>query len=275
MAWDPYRSLWKTLGHRVGALVRSCDCGFGSADSGLMNRFDPNMPSSTIRTEWPVELVAATLGAFKPSRSAPAAQSDLDQGIRQFWDDIGEGQIVQPSAAVPEPQDVSPSPTEIAVTRTVRSAVLQLERPPFVWGGLGFIAGILAWHVIGFWGFVSEAVYNQDGVVEQVALERPTRTAPAVAGYARVAYKADPKYCVSLIIDRASGLAQPAACPGDIEPLRDAGRQLRGNSLVANNLPVEQNAWSTATAVDAAKPETGTLEGKDFDLEIHTDKLDR
>ena len=239
-----------------------------------MIRFGSHRQPANVRTDW---LVAADIVAAQdlaqPVQSPLTADVRHEHSVRSFWEDIAD---VLASSADPTQTEPRPiTPIEAAVTGAMRSAALNLERPPVVWGGLGFITGILAWHVIGFWGFVSTVVFNQDGVVEQAALERPTRTVPAVAGYARVAYKADPKFCVSLVLDRATGQTQPAACLGDTEPLRDAGRQKRGNSLVANNLPVEPNSWSTATAVDAVPAESGTLEPKDFDLEIHSESLKR
>ncbi len=236
-----------------------------------MTRFGSHRQPSNVRTDWPVAADAAAQNLARPVQSQLTAGVRHEHGARSFWQDIADVLATAPS----ETGQHQSMPMQAAVIGAVRSAVLHLERPPFVWGGLGFITGILAWHVIGFWGFVSTIVFNQDGVVEQAAAERPTRTVPAVAGYARVAYRADPQFCVSLVLDRATGQTQPAACLGDIEPLRDAGRQKRGNSLVANNLPVEQNAWSTATAVDAAPPAIGTLEPKDFDLEIHSESLPR
>ena len=34
-----------------------------------------------------------------------------------------------------------------------------LARSPALWGGIGFLLGIVFWHWIGFWGFVSAAVW--------------------------------------------------------------------------------------------------------------------
>ncbi|MGL4395128.1 MAG: hypothetical protein ACRCS9_01185, partial [Hyphomicrobium sp.] len=38
----------------------------------------------------------------------------------------------------------------------------RFDTTPIAWGGLGFIAGALVWHFIGFWAFVSTIVLNQD-----------------------------------------------------------------------------------------------------------------
>lgn len=236
-----------------------------------MIRFDPEMRPSNVRTD---RTVAGDHLGFLQGRTPTlnsGAKPPLE--VRRFWDDIAD--VIAASSGTSSGEPRPTEPIEKAVASTLQAAVLRLERPPVVWTGLGFVAGILAGHLIGFWGFVSEIVFNQDSPVEQVASERPTRSVPAVAGYARVAFKADPLYCVSLVLDRATGQTRPAACSGEAEPLRDAGRQRRGNSLVADNLPVENNAWTAATAVDAAPQASGTLELKDFDLEITAETIKR
>ncbi|MEM1371791.1 MAG: hypothetical protein AAGG72_06130 [Pseudomonadota bacterium] len=66
-------------------------------------------------------------------------------------------------------------------TSAQASAKSLLSRP-LVAGGIGFVVGAAFWHTVGFWGFVSEAVFS--GPREQIAepLNRQRNTGQIVTG---------------------------------------------------------------------------------------------
>ena len=113
-----------------------------------MTRFGSHRQPSNVRTDWPVAADAAAQNLARPVQSQLTAGVRHEHGARSFWQDIADVLATAPS----ETGQHQSMPMQAAVIGAVRSAVLHLERPPFVWGGLGFITGILAWHVIGFWG---------------------------------------------------------------------------------------------------------------------------
>jgi hypothetical protein len=88
-----------------------------------------------------------------------------------------------------------------------------LTAPGLGYGGAllaGFIVGAVFWHFVGFWNFVSKVV------LEPGPLSEVTRAMPlgAVAGIDRSA-----PACVTLELDRVTGLTSLAECAADAAPL--------------------------------------------------------
>jgi len=77
-----------------------------------------------------------------------------------------------------------------------------------VWGGLGFLAGAVFWHLVGFWSFVSDVVLDRTPAAHaSVAVPPPPRTVPPKV----VLIDAD--RCTALALDRRSKLTMARPCP--------------------------------------------------------------
>jgi len=78
------------------------------------------------------------------------------------------------------------TPSYIPRRRTFRAAPL--------WSAAGFLAGAFFWYAVGFWGFISDVVFDaapRSGVMAAVA--RPSQVSlPTI-------YLADPANCTALI----------------------------------------------------------------------------
>jgi len=143
---------------------------------------------------------------------------------------------------------------------------------PVLWSSLGFIAGMLVWHLVGFWSFVTDVV---DSRVEPKQPLAAVAALPAkkLAGQlpqttsGRETAGADPLRCVSLTIDRALGDTRKAACT-EASALRDAGFAAKADRVSATPRLQDPGQWSNSTAVEASNIETGTLRADDVDLAI-------
>ncbi len=89
---------------------------------------------------------------------------------------------------------------------------------PLAWGFAGFLIGAIFWHVIGFWGFLSEAV-----------LEAPE---PQVSVVAREVKPAVPPNCTTLALNRATGETTSVPC-ADQTPLLEEARMGRHDLALA------------------------------------------
>jgi hypothetical protein len=144
-----------------------------------------------------------------------------------------------------------------------------------VWAGLGFFAGVLSWHFIGFWSFVSNVVLNahddRRGAIMIASIEKPglpgnapvtaeaaPRPAPVPAAAVKSAQPA--LLCVALALDRAVGHVNKGTCPGDAASLRDAGFNRRSDRLAMRPRLQDPVAWSGTTAVEASPVVTGSIE---------------
>lgn len=85
--------------------------------------------------------------------------------------------------------------------------------PAAAWLALGFLAGIVFWHGVGFWSFVKDAVYQGDedkAVLQQAQPAAPPPSEPLRPRASAASTKAS---CVALVIDRVAGTTRQAACP--------------------------------------------------------------
>lgn len=88
------------------------------------------------------------------------------------------------------------------------------ERPralvPVVWAGGGFVAGVVFWHLIGFWSMVSGAVLGDRTVPvsEAPAVARRKAASPIETGSVPPRAMA----CVALTLNRRTGETRGADC---------------------------------------------------------------
>jgi hypothetical protein len=150
-----------------------------------------------------------------------------------------------------------------------------------VWLSMGFITGMIAWHSVGFWGFVTEAVlYPRDrnsaiSANAQTPVARrqlaPTVTPPLTTGSLPDKSGLEQSACVALSIDRVSSQTQAGACSGDLKQLRDAGYRQRGNRLpdLRERLQAPQSwAAEAQSAPDTPVTSAEAAIPQDFDLTL-------
>lgn len=139
---------------------------------------------------------------------------------------------------------------------------------PIIWGGLGFVAGMLAWHVIGFWSFVSDVTFNDHARTATASSGSPQRSAADLSHKPNTrSDNPSNRNCVALAIDRASGDAIPGACPADDKPLADAGRTPRDDLAFSKPRLQDPQIWAGVTAVEPEiSPEP--IDESAFDLTI-------
>ena len=99
----------------------------------------------------------------------------------------------------------SPGPTRSAapITRGTR------YRSPLLWCAAGFFAGVLFWHAVGFWRFVSDVVLDSGPQLAPTkrAAAQPSRTSlPTI-------YLVDPGHCTLLVLDRKTNSTEMRPCP--------------------------------------------------------------
>lgn len=148
-----------------------------------------------------------------------------------------------------------------------------------IYGSLGFISGVIVWHMVGFWSFVSDVVLHTPGVEQDhpafSAVAAPTASAPDLTtgsiGQARAADKRlsaiTQSPCIALVLDRANGATRQAGCRNDGHEHKDAGHQKRADMATATPRLQNSTDWATGTELkpDAEKVSFDT---QDFSLEI-------
>ena len=207
------------------------------------------------------------------TRDAPeASQPDRDEGAlaRALREALAHRAARDEAALTAETSFETPTEQRPAFTGS---------KIPLVWGGLGFAAGIVASHVIGFWSFVSDVVVhghvNDRGTRPVTAAVSRPASRPDVAQKvvvtppeaARAGTDAAQGRCIALRIDRAQGETHLVSCETQETALRDAGFRRRGDLVAARPRLQDPAAWSNTTAVQP-DIETGTLQAADVDLSL-------
>ena len=150
------------------------------------------------------------------------------------------------------------------------------------WAGIGFFGGVIAWQASGLLASSATVAVNAPVVprrVETVRIEQPALALqPTALPSAQSIFNLDPRVCMALALDRSTGSTRIERCPNDALPMRDAGRQRRGDLVARARVPEIEN-WSAATAVETApapaapSAANGTLEPTDVDLQIKSSNV--
>lgn len=197
---------------------------------------------------WP----AAKLAAAMP-------ETDSDAGAQRGFPESVEGSSKYPHDHIQDTVQIPPG------------AALRDGRTPIIWGGLGFVAGMFAWHVIGFWSFVTHVAFNDDARVATTASGSQQNVVPPqkfkTSANGNDLEHINPGNCVALAIDRTGGEAKPGACPADGRPLTDAGRTRRSDLTFARPRLQDPQIWAGVTAVES-EVAADTIDESDFDLTI-------
>jgi hypothetical protein len=158
------------------------------------------------------------------------------------------------------------------IRRQIGGFVASFDSQAALWLSLGFVAGMVAWHAVGFWGFVSNTVLNRETQRGSVAWQPPPRTdvkaANPITTGSLASYTPAPGACSMLTLDRATGATVAARCNDSDQPMRDAGRHHRGDRLssTAGRLQ-DSTVWAATTEPSDPSPSTGTT-ASDFDLTL-------
>ncbi|MFN0217921.1 MAG: hypothetical protein ACKVP4_03790 [Hyphomicrobium sp.] len=144
-------------------------------------------------------------------------------------------------------------------------------------GVVGFFAGALAWHLVGFWSFVSAIAFNGDvGSAPPVALARNSasqevKTSDIVTGSITSSQIPTSADCVALAIDRHKRNFEKTACPQTSLPFRHNDQSEKGDRLTDatdvghGDPPPEVPA---ASETDAGAPVNAPAVEGDFDLQL-------
>lgn len=156
--------------------------------------------------------------------------------------DLSLGSLSAPHPAHPKRSEVRPAGVH---RERVQAAKPQAAKPQaksrakpvgLMWSGLaGFVAGAICWHFVGFWGFMTEAVFHArpDGSAKSVqrmtgaSAKNQNRQPGAVAATA-----AANASCSLAAMDRSGGDIQPRGCEGHtykFHPSRQIARADRGD----------------------------------------------
>jgi hypothetical protein len=141
-----------------------------------------------------------------------------------------------------------------------------------VWLSSGFVAGMVAWHAVGFWGFVSDTVLKRTDRTTSIAWAAPskieTTATSSITTGSLASYTPEPGTCLALTLNRDNATTTASPCSGSGAPMRDAGRHRRGDRLAtAGSRLQDPNAWTAATALNEG-PQRDRSSDADFDLTL-------
>lgn len=183
------------------------------------------------------------------------------------WDAETPAAPAHAAAAYPSTPETA---TVAAPVRDTPSARKRRDFTPVLWAGAGFIAGMLVWHTVGFWTFVSDVVLNaNDPRARTLEAFLPSLAVPALSEKAmsripesavisapqalKTATAATPFACVSLALDRAAGITNAQTCKGSPAELRDGGFNRRTDRLALRPRLQDPVAWTDTTAVQVSE----------------------
>lgn len=103
------------------------------------------------------------------------------------------------------------------------------------WSVIGFVAGAVFWHFVGFWGFVADVILAGG----PPAAESTPPALVRIAEEAHLLRVADASACTLLALDRRTGLTTAAPCEASHGPLPPDAVQGREDRLAAGAAPRE------------------------------------
>ncbi len=82
-----------------------------------------------------------------------------------------------------------------------------------LWGAGGFLTGVIFWHCIGFWGFVSDVVFSNRAHLDdrQIAQSGPQ--------------------CIEFVLERATGTIHAEPCAMEAPELDESANSAKGDFL--------------------------------------------
>lgn len=120
------------------------------------------------------------------------------------------------------------------------------------WSVLGFVAGAIFWHFVGFWGFVSSVVFadNQTTAPDMTLVQR----APAIVASQVVSTDAiDVSHCTAVSRDRNTGITSARPCNGNHPDLPADSYQGRQDRIDVN----ASDGWEPLSSDDGFRVSHG------------------
>ncbi|NOT70220.1 MAG: hypothetical protein HOP09_02740 [Hyphomicrobium sp.] len=169
------------------------------------------------------------------------------------------------------------------------------------WLSMGFVAGMVSWHAVGFWGFVSQSVLNGPGrspaqiaaqptTVTEKTLLQPAQVSSSLAnasqtGTSQITTGSLPTFvplpgaCMALTVDRTTGATVARTCDVGEQPMRDAGRRRKGDRMPGAEARLQEpTVWASATtatpvenALTAQDLQAAPPAEQDFDLRLRVE----
>ncbi len=132
--------------------------------------------------------------------------------------------------------------------------------PPAISAALGFVAGVVFWHFVGFWDFLSDTllVPNRGATTAQLssgdgrAAPAGTRRATSGTVVAGTTASAVPG-CSTLLIDRKTGATATVPCPADFIVIAGPRRVDRGDLDKSAQTSFTQTGFSQAGSSQTGK----------------------
>lgn len=142
-------------------------------------------------------------------------------------------------------------------------AVTEPERAPpanrLWWGALGFVAGALFWHLVGFWSFVGAVAFNED---PHTSVTRPAFPLAVESAIPQGAQRVEPagtpadENCSAHALDRATGEVTIAPCHWSPLTLAEGTSSARQDLAVAD---IIERRLIERFGIDPSRIETGSI----------------
>jgi hypothetical protein len=139
----------------------------------------------------------------------------------------------------------------------------RFDARPTAWLSLGFAAGVIAWHAVGFWSFVTTTVLHEQSLAVASYGSSPIFGTPSSESLA--SGRTFVPDCIALASDRTTKVTTAGPCIKETKPLRDAGRNSRTDQLspVGAQLRSGPSRQAHTDPVQDLKISTGS-----FDLDL-------
>jgi hypothetical protein len=122
------------------------------------------------------------------------------------------------------------------VSMALRKALAALRKAPAQsgWIALGFVAGMLFWHVVGFWTFMSRVVFDgPETAAVTIQQAKPVYAHLETGALQRIGKLASrggiEAACTVVVRDLPNGTTRQAPCPILSKPLKQRTQQARGD----------------------------------------------
>lgn len=229
-------------------------------------------PASLAADAGPLDLIDV------PAASAAAADTGDTDAVTTY------GQVRPLSSFADVEPFVVTRPGPVLFLRPIQRFFSAFDSQAAVWLSTGFVAGMVSWHAIGFWGFVSASVLSSPTAREPVqiaahAAPQASSLPSQITTGSLPTFVPLPGACMALTVDRTSGATVAQTCNLGDQPMRDAGRRRKADRLPGAEVRLQApSVWASATTATPAPNEltvedrqAAPVEASDFDLRLRVD----
>jgi len=117
------------------------------------------------------------------------------------------------------------------------------------WSVLGFVAGAIFWHFVGFWGFISSVVYADNQAIGRDVVLAQRAPAVVVVSQRALTDATNASYCTAVSRDRKTGVTSARPCDGDHPTLPPDAYQGRQDRIDVN----VGSGWETHSSDDGSR----------------------